>query len=232
MLRPRRIRSSRSSAWTLLHCSSTFASSHRSLPSFSGTAPARKQVRLRPPCQRASSSTTTTCVQATCIAQIDARLFLAVYWTLCDFPQWLRAGDFGWSPLCVIPKKWVPKVKGGLSAIMAALLEVFWPAEGWNFDRTGLRLPGGSAPVGGSAPIMWFRAVFAGFLADEKPLAETADAKGASGHKPCPWCSNVVGRCRPDEVRAEGLVHYVCSAFERLRPWTAETLQAACDRPT
>ena len=76
---------------------------------------------------------------------------------------------------------------------------------------------------------MRFRGVFAGLLADEKALAETADAKGASGQKPCPWCSNVVGRCRPDEVRAEGLVHYVCSDFGRLIPWTPEALCAEWD---
>ena len=105
------------------------------------------------------------------------RLFCCVYWTLSAFPDWFRQSDDGWFTLCIYPRGFIDSIRGGVSALFAAMLRVFYPPEGVNFERTGLALPDGRGAV------MYFKAEFAGVLADEKALAETADGKGASSNK-------------------------------------------------
>ena len=87
------------------------------------------------------------------------------------------------------------KVRGGLSAVYAAILAVCCPISGslWNFDLSGNRLPLPRAE--GSSTVMWFCVIDMGLLGDEKALSEASNGKGASARKPClPTPSGVAGQ--------------------------------------
>ena len=127
--------------------------------------------------------------------------------------------------LCYYPRGEIEEIKGSISAFVAALINIFYPRgdRAFNFESTGISVPNG---YGG---VLRIRAPFGGLLADEKALCETVDGKGPSSKKPCPWCSNCVGRCNPSALRGSALVHHTSSDFERLRPLAPEELVAIWD---
>ena len=116
------------------------------------------------------------------------REYNAIYWTFIDFPTWYISREAGWIAFAYIPST---DVKHGLytwSVVMRKVLRTFHDLEGWDFERTGVRIsiPGASRVI---------KAQFKVFLADAKALAEFLSLKGSSGKKPCCECKNVIGRC-------------------------------------
>jgi hypothetical protein len=103
-------------------------------------------------------------------------------------------------PLWVLTTKKLVALKGGLSALAAHVLKLFYSKDGWKFETVGVRVP---CTCG--QPYL-VRAQFAAILADEKAIKEVWSLKGSSGTKPCVCCKNVVGRM---DVEVGGyLVHY------------------------
>ena len=74
------------------------------------------------------------------------RKYYAYYWTSLELPDWFRASQVGWFPLCFVLQEAVEKVAGGLSHITALLLESMFSnaAMAFNFATTGMRLPIGA----------------------------------------------------------------------------------------
>ena len=55
-----------------------------------------------------------------------ARAFYSVFWLFLDYPDWLRSSAFGWHDLIVIKASVCEEIRGGISAVVACLLRVFW----------------------------------------------------------------------------------------------------------
>ena len=153
------------------------------------------------------------------------RKYYAYYWTFLELPDWFRASQVGWFPLCFVLVESVEKIAGGLSRITALLLEAMFSdaAMAFSFSTTGMRLPIGVP----TAAYLWIRATFACFLADEKAFKELSCAKGASGVKMCICCQNVVGSARfqPDRMpMGTRLVHYLTAPIEACRAHTRDSI--------
>ena len=143
-----------------------------------------------------------------------ARAFYSFFWLFLEYPDWLRSSAFGWHDLCVLKVSVVNEIPGGISAVTAAMLRVFWgTAEGaYNLFRLGVRVAGPQAPY-------VLRASFGVFLVDERTEKYITGVKGSSDSKPCMSCRNVVGRID---------VAHVVPPF---RHFSAPGL-AGCDRQT
>ena len=111
-------------------------------------------------------------------------MFLALYWSVLELPQWLRRRTGGWLPACIVRASVVHRVAGSTAAVFLAILKKTYGPEGChNPGETGVRLPGVDC---------LFRARFQGLLGDEKFIKEVYSVKGASGMKPCLFCKNLV----------------------------------------
>ena len=125
------------------------------------------------------------------------RAFYAVFWLLLDYPDWFRSSAAGWHDLCVIKAADVDKIPGGISAVTAHLLRIFFGVGvgDLNISTLGVRVA--------SPPGDWIlRADFSVFLLDERAEKFIAGVKGSSGTRMCMSCRNVVGRMSAEEVAA------------------------------
>ena len=75
------------------------------------------------------------------------RKYYAFYWSFLELPDWFRASQVGWFPLCFVLVESVEKLAGGLSRITALLLETMFSdaAMAYSFATTGMRLPIGAS---------------------------------------------------------------------------------------
>ena len=168
------------------------------------------------------------------------RQYMAVYWTLLDFPNWFRSGPAGWLPFAFIDHEALASLAAGLSSFITFVLHVFFGGiccpEGTSYtlNTTGIRLCRGQASLEGeafqgfvSSEAFLFKACFACFLGDGKAHQEITLNKGPSGTKPCPKCQNVIGRIDEKDVpQASPVVHYTCPDPERFVPHTNATIRA------
>ena len=92
-----------------------------------------------------------------------------------------------------------------MSRVFPILLQKWFGDMGFNMDTTGIILEHNGEKY-------HFGAKFGCVVPDEKGMKEIASLKGASGRKPCPYCWNVVGRCKPSDVASDDcLVHFHCA---------------------
>jgi hypothetical protein len=137
------------------------------------------------------------------------RQFYAVFWSGLHFPNWFRSSP-GWFPLAFIPHKQIASIQGGLSHLLAVLLETIFMQPHQALPKTGVPR----------------QLTFATFLADEAAIKAATAAKGASGFKCCITCCNVLGRCEPAEV-PHGFVHFTEADHSKFAPWTPAALEEA-----
>jgi len=139
----------------------------------------------------------------------DGRKFLCTYWTFFELPEWWRCRSSGWLPFCFVPLQ-MRKIFGvhEASILRITLLRFFSP-DGFNFSRTGVRLPCGDSHF-------YIRSELGCFIMDEAAIKHTFNVKGASGSKPCLWCQNVVGRT--ETIRHDYLVSVKSAASEKFIP--------------
>ena len=73
----------------------------------------------------------------------EGRLYLGVYWSVMEFPEWFRASPKGWLPLCDLRSTALQQLEAGLSELMVSLLGVFFSAAegGENLAREGVLVP-------------------------------------------------------------------------------------------
>ena len=121
----------------------------------------------------------------------NGRRYQAIYWTIQEVPSWLRTRRhaFGWFTFAFIQSQKLIDCGITPSVLMKHILNVFWsPTENnSNLDIGGCILKSVNHFYN-------LHAKFSCFIADEKAIKEVYSVKGASGSKPCLWCSNVVGR--------------------------------------
>ena len=149
-----------------------------------------------------------------------ARAFYSVFWLFLDYPDWLRSSAFGWHDLIVIKASVCEEIRGGISAVVACLLRVFWgTASGaYNMQTLGVRV---ASPRGDRV----LRAEFCVFLVDERAEKFITGAKGSSGSKMCLSCRNVVGRIDPASVRPP-FRHFSIPGLDGCEPQTVATFNA------
>jgi hypothetical protein len=146
------------------------------------------------------------------------RSFEAVYWTFCEFPDWLRARvGVGWFLCTFVELKLLEDVPGGMATVAKAVVETFFAAglDSFNFARTGMmfQLDGVNHH---------FKSNYCCWLADEKAIKEIVSCKGSSGYKPCVSCKNIVNRTTPAD--GDYLVHVSCPDPTKFDAQTHESL--------
>ena len=145
----------------------------------------------------------------------------SIYWSFADWPQWALQRSAVWLLLGVIRTSLVDDMPGGESSLMRHLLNVCFRATSPSF------IIGVLIPVGTTALLL--RAVFGGFLADEKAHKEIFLVKGASGSKICTTCKNVVNRMGLSAHRPY-LVGLDCCDYSLLDYHTNESFYMMVDR--
>jgi len=147
------------------------------------------------------------------------RSLQCVYWTFLEFPSWFRVKTTSWFAVCYLPSSVVQKLAGGMSALMARILRIFWHPTSWNFKRLGVRMR-----LGERMQDAWqLHATFACWVSDEKAFKELCNVKGASGTKPCLQCKNVIGRVGRGDVMGNYLVHVTEPDRTKFDPHTPDS---------
>ena len=57
------------------------------------------------------------------------RVYDAILWSLAQYPRWYAARPLGWPPLCFVQASQIDRIDGGISQVVAALLQVLWDAN-------------------------------------------------------------------------------------------------------
>ena len=107
-----------------------------------------------------------------------SRMLQCIYWAIADWPQWLLHRTAAWPVFGLLRSTECEQMPDAGSQLMRLVLSTFFPREGQSFLR-GLMVNDG---VGN--PYM-FKAIFGGFLADDKAHTHIGDLKGASGGAIC-----------------------------------------------
>jgi len=145
------------------------------------------------------------------------RVYYSILWSLAQYPRWYAARMMGWLPHCFVQSTQLDRIDGGISQVIAALLQVLWDANArdarpgpvgyarlgpaMNLASLGVRIPSRGAH-------RIIKLVFRALLADEKGLHEVCMSKTASGLKPCVCCMNIIGRRRPDDIAGDWGIHF------------------------
>ena len=74
------------------------------------------------------------------------RKFLSVYFSVLQWPDYVRASDWGWIPITVLSANFVKLVSAELSGVLRKILHVFFTEGGANFTT------GFEATLGSSGP--------------------------------------------------------------------------------
>ena len=128
-----------------------------------------------------------------------------VYWSLSQFGGMVRREEW-WFPLAVVRGDQVKEIEGGLSAVWAKILGIFFGERSkyrltvWNRNGEALR----------------FEAELAGNVQDEQAEQFISRSKGASGLKPCLKCQNVTSIRSGLAQRSAWLVDIAEHRTERL----------------
>ena len=112
-----------------------------------------------------------------------SRTLQAIYWVFAEFPQHVLQTSGSWFLFGVMRSTIASQIPGGPSGLVARILHTFFTSP--NNFATG-------AIIGSHASARVCRAVFGGFLCDEKAHKEIWCVKGASGTKCCVTCKNLV----------------------------------------
>jgi hypothetical protein len=149
------------------------------------------------------------------------RCYMAVYWSLLDFPAHCLSSDDGWFPLTYIPKKVYQECRGGVSHLCERFLRAFFPSTGHSSASLFLT----------AASSTWSFVIslkFSCWLTDGDAFPRIADSKSTSGTKPCPKCKNCLARCSPEDIpEGSQMVHVSCGDPSKFIEWTpAEVLEA------
>ena len=138
----------------------------------------------------------------------NRRSFYSFFWLFMDYPDWFRSSDMGWHDFCTVTQEHVKAIPGGVSAIVARILSIFWgEGDNHNMERLGVRV---ACPRG----TIHIKAGFGAFLLDERAEKFICCVKGSSGTKVCMSCQNVVARAHPDAVLGTGLRRFACPSRE------------------
>ena len=144
---------------------------------------------------------------------------------MAQYPPRYAARMLGWLPLGFAQSKKPDRIEGGISQVIAALLQVLWDATAGDarpgvvgYARLGpamkLASLGVRIPLRGADRIL--KLLFRAILADEKGLHEVCMSKTASEIKSCVCCMNIIGRRRPADIAGHRAINFL-----RLAPTTS-----------
>ena len=52
------------------------------------------------------------------------RVYYSILWSLAQYPRWYASRELGWLPLCFVRTTQLDRIDGGISQVIAALLQV------------------------------------------------------------------------------------------------------------
>ena len=133
----------------------------------------------------------------------SGRTYEALLWTFTDLPPWWRTRRHGWFKFCYVLASVRDKVRGGMPAIVKAMLHSFYPPPGVSefcFIGSGMRIPTDTGTFHISAKK-------SGFTVDEKASKVDFSVKGASGVKCCLYCKNCC-KSAADASGSDYLIHF------------------------
>ena len=149
------------------------------------------------------------------------RKLMCIYWTFIDFPQYILQRSAAWFSFGFLRTKMIDKLDGGLSELMAKVLQIFFlPDSMGNCFSRGVTL------VNQTTSFM-VRSIFAGFLADDEAHTFINGLKGASGIKSCMKCQNVT--TIDSDYTGGWLVHVGEPDHNKFVPNTNEDVYAVAD---
>jgi hypothetical protein len=102
------------------------------------------------------------------------RTMHAIYYAFAEWPEWVLARTAAWPVFGVIRSTVVKQFPGFVSQLMKLILKAFFPE-----DRQSLHQ--GIVLGCSDGRTTYLKALFGGFLADEKGLKEIYDSKGQAG---------------------------------------------------
>jgi hypothetical protein len=141
----------------------------------------------------------------------SGRSYMAVYWTLLDFPAHILSTESGWFPLSYIPKDVYRRCRGGVSHLCTLFLRAFFPSTGYSCSQFAIMTE--------STAVM-ISMKFTCWLTDGDAFPRIADSKSTSGTKPCPKCKTVLGRCSPEDIPEDSPhVHVTCGDPSKFIEW-------------
>lgn len=133
-----------------------------------------------------------------------------------------------WFEVLLVRTNIVSEVRGGMSAIVGAVLDVFFDRHGHDMQQAGVQL---QLHNGKSVRVF---ANLSAVIADEAALHAIYTCKGSSGLKPCLLCQNVFNsRMRPEIFTASpaGLAQpHTCVDIGRFVLHTPDTIAAIASR--
>ena len=108
-----------------------------------------------------------------------------VFWTFAELPSWLLCKQDSWMTFAAVRSTIVGKLPGDASQFMKIVVNKFWPATGFSFERgCSIKLGNGDHKMS--------TARLGGLLGDEKGLKDIFGTKGPGGTRPCISCKNII----------------------------------------
>ena len=162
------------------------------------------------------------------LAYKSERKMWGFYWSVLEWGSAALADEEAWFEVLVVKSACVKQVRGGLSAVVGALLDVFFDPDGHDMSLSGifLQLHGGGS--------LHMFADLGMVLADEGALHAMYSCKGAVGLKPCLLCQNVftvtTARNVPADDPSGWAVDISCTDFAKLAKHKPGTIQAISRR--
>ena len=138
----------------------------------------------------------------------NGRKFTAFYLSFLELGLALRS-ETSWLPIAVLRSSVAHDVKGGMSAVVAQLVQDVFVGPG-GLDEGALIF---SECGRGSSRL---KASMGRFLFDEAAMKATFSVKGASGIKPCMVCKNVLMKAHPALLHNQYFVDITTHELEKL----------------
>lgn len=140
---------------------------------------------------------------------VATRKSTLIYGLFADFPNhWLESM---WLTLSVCKARDVAKCRGGLAAVLCALMEAYQQEANM----------GVCVDIEGEAALLFISKIY--FIADHEGIRAATGCKGASALKPCLLCRNVLSLNRD----AAGHVDIKCHDPEKFVPMTQDNVEEA-----
>jgi hypothetical protein len=161
------------------------------------------------------------CTPGNVLRHDKARSTQCVYWTFADLPDWFLVRQDSWFAHSTIRSAIAGELDAGVSELMKAVINSFWPRTGPSFAK-------GCLISDGNGGYKVITAKFGGLLGDEKGIKEVLASKGPGGTRPCLSCRNVVQFL--DTPPGGYLQSISCTDRTKLDPSNDDEVYAAVDK--
>ena len=151
----------------------------------------------------------------------------AIYWSLLEFGLDALSDEEAWLEVCVLRSATRKTLRGGISALTAAILGHFFDDDTHNASTGGICLQLHS----GRSIVIFIE--FAMLLADEAALHAIFEHKGSGGLKICMLCANVYNWkyvCDGEAMLATGGVAHTCHDISKLQLQSNALIKAIMGR--